>query len=182
MLGCRFLLKISRALCQAKDNPAPFGGINIIFAGDFAQLGPVREQRLFSYIDTGRATTIHGQEIVFGKLLWLTVNTVVLLTKIMRQTGTENEAFVDLLSRLRTVLSNVQPDWDDPKWASTPTIVSSNRVKDLINERATEAFAKRTGKPLHWYHSSDTRGNEPATRPDSSSDWNACHNNTKFRR
>ncbi|KAJ3846650.1 hypothetical protein EV368DRAFT_25879, partial [Lentinula lateritia] len=163
------LLKISRALSQAKDNTAPFGGINIIFAGDFAQLGPVREQRLFSYIDTRRATTMHGQEIVFGKLLWLTVNTVVLLTKVMRQTGIENKPFVDLLSHLRTgsctqsdydllntrVLGNVQPNWSDPQWASTPTIVSSNRVKDLINERATEAFAKRTGQPLYWYHSSD---------------------------
>ncbi|KAJ3878271.1 hypothetical protein F5051DRAFT_291430, partial [Lentinula edodes] len=155
MLGCRFLLKISRALSQAKDNNSPFGGINIIFAGDFAQLGPVREQRLFSYIDTRRATTIHGQEIVFGKLLWLTVKTVVLLTQIMRQTGTQNEPFVDLLSRLRIVVGNVQPDWNDPKWAGTPTIVSCNRVKDLINERATEAFAKHTGKPLYWYHSFD---------------------------
>ncbi|KAJ3915075.1 hypothetical protein F5877DRAFT_6223, partial [Lentinula edodes] len=169
MLGYRFLLKISRALCHAKDNTSPFGGINIIFAGDFAQLGPVREQKLFSYIDTRRATTVYGQEIVFGKLLWLTVKTVVLLTKIMRQNGSENETFVNLLSRLRTgtctqddyntldarVLGNVRPNWTDPKWSNIPTIVSSNRVKDVINERATEAFAKRTGKALHWYHSLD---------------------------
>ncbi|KAJ3911581.1 hypothetical protein F5877DRAFT_27864, partial [Lentinula edodes] len=169
MLGCRFMLKISRALCRAKDNNLPFGGINIIFAGDFAQLAPVREQRLFSFINTARVGTNYGQEIVFGKLLWLSVKTVVLLTQVMRQSGLENEPFVELLSRLRTgvctlddydilnsrIISTVQPNWCDAKWENTPTIVSNNRVKDMINERSTAAFAKRTGKPLHWYYASD---------------------------
>ncbi|KAJ4493162.1 hypothetical protein C8J55DRAFT_418102 [Lentinula edodes] len=157
MLGCRFMLKISRALCRAKDNNLPFGGINIIFAGDFAQLAPIREQRLFSFINTARVGTSYGQEIVFGKLLWLSVKTVVLLTQVMRQSGLENEQFVGLLSWLRTV----QPNWSDAKWQNTPTIVSDNRVKDMINERSTAAFARRTGKPLYWYYASDTRGGKP---------------------
>ncbi|KAJ3916322.1 hypothetical protein F5877DRAFT_10079, partial [Lentinula edodes] len=150
MLGCRFMLKISRALCRAKDCDLPFGGINVIFAGDFAQLAPVREQRLFSFINTARVGTSYGQEIVFGKLLWLSVKTVVLLTQVMRQSGIENQPFVELLSRLRT-----GPNWCDAKWENTPTIVSSNRVKDMINERSAAAFARRTGRPLHWYYASD---------------------------
>ncbi|KAJ3897808.1 hypothetical protein F5879DRAFT_770621, partial [Lentinula edodes] len=150
MLGCRFMLKISRALSKAKQNELPFGGINVIFAGDFAQLGPVRDPRLFSFIDTSRAGTVSGQEAIFGKLLWLSVTTVILLTEVMRQGGEENRTFVDLLQRLR-----MEPDWSSDKWQNTPTIVSNNRIKDLINERATEAYARRTGQKLHWYYSVD---------------------------
>ncbi|KAJ3927249.1 MAG: hypothetical protein NXY57DRAFT_869853, partial [Lentinula lateritia] len=151
MLGCRFMLKISHALSKAKQNELPFGGINVIFAGDFAQLGPVRDPRLFSFIDTSRAGTVGGQEAIFGKLLWLSVTTVILLTEVMRQGGEENRTFVDLLQRLR----NVEPDWSSDKWQHTPTIVSNNRIKDLINERVTEAYAQRTGQKLHWYYSVD---------------------------
>lgn len=38
MIRCSLLHDISHVLSIAKDNPAPFGGINVIFAGDFAQL------------------------------------------------------------------------------------------------------------------------------------------------
>ncbi|KAH7871982.1 uncharacterized protein C8R40DRAFT_1020621, partial [Lentinula edodes] len=151
MLGCRFLLKISRALSKAKQNELPFGGINIIFAGDFAQLGPVRDPRLFSFIDTSRVGTVSGQEAVFGKLLWLSVTTVVMLTEVMRQGGEDNRPFVELLERLRSG----RPDWNSEQWQFTPTIVSNNRIKDQINERATEAFARRTGQKLHWYYAAD---------------------------
>lgn len=48
MIGCDLMLTIHDALVDAKGNTAPFGGINIIFAGDFAQLPPVCASRLFS--------------------------------------------------------------------------------------------------------------------------------------
>ncbi|KAJ3846268.1 hypothetical protein EV368DRAFT_8701, partial [Lentinula lateritia] len=141
MLGCRFMLKISRPLGKAKQDKLPFGGINIIFAGDFAQLGPVHDPRLFSFVDTTRVGTASGQEAVFGKLLWLSVTTVVLLTVVMHQNGECNRPFVELLQHLRTA-----PDWTSEKWRDTPTIVSTNRIKDIINERAMEAYAQRTGQ------------------------------------
>lgn len=43
MIGCKLLHRISEALIQAKGNTSPFGGINVIFSGDFAQLPPVGE-------------------------------------------------------------------------------------------------------------------------------------------
>ncbi|KAJ3880114.1 hypothetical protein F5051DRAFT_304925, partial [Lentinula edodes] len=152
MIGCKFLHKISRALNNAKNNSAPFGGISIIFAGDFAQLGSVCDPRLFAFIPTSKGSTKSAQETLFGKLLWLSVNTVVMLTQVMRQMGAENAPFVELLQRLRVGSS---PNWNDPFWKGTPIIVSTNRAKDRINEKAAEAFAHKIGQPLHWYHCSD---------------------------
>jgi hypothetical protein len=100
MIGCRLLLKISKALNDAKQNQLPFGGLNRFFAGDFAQLPPVRETRLFSHMNTHDAKTLQGQQNMFGKLLLLSVNTVVILTEIMRQQGLGKREFISLLDCL----------------------------------------------------------------------------------
>ncbi len=171
MLGCSLLLDISEALNEAKGNTQPFGGINIIFAGDFCQLPPVAQTRLYSKLDTSRikSASKRGQRDILGKLLWLSVTKVIILTKIMRQSSADNTNFVDLLLRLRfgqctkddyetlnkRVIANLRPDCK--KWRNVPTIVSDNPTKDAINERATVAYAERTKQKLHWYYANDKR-------------------------
>jgi hypothetical protein len=169
MISCDFLTKIHNALVDAKGNTAPFGGINIIFAGDFAQLSPVSGKQLYAHIDTRRCGTTQGQKNIFGRLLWLSVKTVVLLRTIMRQSGTENERFVDFLSRLRQgkctqddyrllqsrVITNGIRHEGDCDWKDAPIIVCDNESKDELNIRMTMAFAQRTGRTLHWYHCTD---------------------------
>ncbi|KAG2130948.1 uncharacterized protein EDB93DRAFT_1094601 [Suillus bovinus] len=158
MLGCNFMLQISEVLIEAKGNTLPFGGINIIFAGDFSQLPPVGQPRLYGHINTYQVATKQGQNTVLGKLLWLSITTVVILTEVMRQQGAENETFVSLLSRLRTrLISNVRPDWK-LQWTEAPIIVSNNDVKDTFNTHAVLSFARRTNRALHWYHSTDYQG------------------------
>ena len=179
MIGCKMLYQISEALIEAKGNTSPFGGINLIVAGDFAQLPPVGESRLTASIDTSqsRQTSKRGQENVFGKLLWLSMNKVVILKQNMRQSGPENAPLVDLLTRLREgrctnkdyellssrVLQNMNVDWG--KWKNTPIIVSENAQKDALNIRAAEAFARKTNQPLHWYHAIDTHQRNIVTDP-----------------
>ena len=172
MIGCRLLLKISEALNDAKQNKSPFGGINVIFAGDFTQLPPVGETRLFAHINTHDIKTTQGQQNIFGKLLWLSVKTVVILTEVMRQHGTENRAFVSLLGCLRKgkcthndfdLLNSRQLPKSDvmrpgENWSNIPIIVSNNKCKDALNVRATAEFAARNRRPMHWYYATDTRG------------------------
>ncbi|KAJ6562053.1 hypothetical protein B0H19DRAFT_879204, partial [Mycena capillaripes] len=171
MIGCGLLSDISEALSIAKGTTDSFGGINIIFAGDFAQLPPVGQTRLYSHLMRPgmTAATRPSQKKVFGKLLWLSIQTVVLLTEIKRQSGPENAGFLSLLGRLREgrctepdyellntrVLSNLAVDWTDEGWRNAPLIVSENATKDAFNIKAAYAFAKRTGQPLHWYYASD---------------------------
>ena len=179
MIGCKMLYQISEALTEAKGNTSPFGGINLIVAGDFAQLPPVGKSRLTASIDTSqsRQTSKRGQENVFRKLLRLSINKVVILKQNMRQSGAENAPLVDLLTRLREgrcidkdydllssrVLQNMKIDWG--KWKNTPIIVSENAQKDALNIRATEAFTRNTNQPLHWYHATDTHQRNIVTDP-----------------
>jgi hypothetical protein len=169
MISCRFLYQISERLSIAKGNSSAFGGVNIIFAGDFAQLPPVREIKLFARIKhTFNASSKLGQSIVLGKLLWLSVKTIVILYEQHRQPGLENDVFVALLSRLREgrctsadyrlLQSRVltpEKYHADAKWIQAPMIVSDNATKDALNEKCTTHWARQMKKNVHWYYPAD---------------------------
>ncbi len=168
MVGTKLLVQISMALVLAKEDSTIFSGINIIFAGDFMQLPPVGDSKLFSWAPnkSGSDTTLKAMQ---GHLLWLSVDTVVVLMQVMHQWGDSNTSFVELLNRLRLgqctlddhralnqrLAEIVQPDWSSKEWATAPLIVTENTVKDAYNRRAMEAFAQHTGWALHYYYAAD---------------------------
>ncbi|KAG2746679.1 hypothetical protein P692DRAFT_201657170, partial [Suillus brevipes Sb2] len=135
------------ALMEAKGSTEPFGNVNIILAGDFAQLPPVGQTKLYSQVSIVNTGTKHGQQIIFGKLLWLSVKTVMILRQVMCQQGDSNHKFVDQLSHLR-VGKRTEANYE----LDAPIIVSDNDVKDALNVEASIAFAHGTHQTLHLYH------------------------------
>ena len=182
MLGCNMMVDIHEALIKATGSTEPFGGINVIFAGDFAQLPPVGDTKLYTHLSYAKLhmDTPSGQKTVFGKLLWRSVDTVVLLDEQMRQSGEGNAKFVSLLSRLRDgscteedfellntrLISVANEDLTTELWQNAPMIVSENAVKDAINVRATQAFAERTQQTVQWFEAIDTYFGAKLTDPD----------------
>ena len=88
MLDCLSLYKICERMCIAmKEENQPFGGINMIFAGDFAQLPPavaghpLYDHKVQSTIHTVKAD--REQQTSIGKALWHQFTTVVILRKNM---------------------------------------------------------------------------------------------------
>ena len=181
MISCEFLQTISVALGRATGlTDIPFGGLNVIFAGDLAQLPPVGETRLSSYIDPSRgAGTERGQQRLKGKLLWLSVSTVVLLQKNNRQSGIENVRFVELLTRLRDgncntsdyqlLLSRVVTaernilEWNLHPSKLIPIIVCNNSTKDAINLAMANSFAQKNNQRLISFTSFDENNGMPLT-------------------
>ena len=117
-----------------------------------------KSSRNWGYVYTASVTTAatnRGQGKALGRLLWLSVDTVVMLDESMRQSGRENAGFVDLLQRLRDGVCNAE-DYDllagrhlrkmnvqnRGAWKFAPVIVTSNATRDAINRRAAEAFAE----------------------------------------
>ena len=79
MIGAKFLAEVSRRLQLAKGDTgaaavSPFGGVNVIFTGDFGQLKPVQATTLFSHeciervlrIVSGNAKSLHAGVHVFS--------------------------------------------------------------------------------------------------------------------
>ncbi len=103
MISCHDLYKISARLAQiTNENEKPFGGMNLIFAGDFVQLPPVGKC-IYLYGRVNDSSSIIGQKNAIGKALWHQTTTVVILRENMRQTSqTKDDA------KFRTVLENMR--------------------------------------------------------------------------
>ncbi len=103
MISCQDLYKISARLAQlTNENEEAFGGMNMIFAGDFAQLPPVG-RCIYLYGRVNDSSSIIGQKNAIGKALWHQTTTVVILQENMRQTSQTQDD-----TKFRTVLENMR--------------------------------------------------------------------------
>ena len=89
MLSARDMYRINAQLAKVFDwADIPFGGLNMVFSGDFAQLPPaVGGEHVSLYPRTigSISTDMKSQEEAVGKALWHQVATVVILHLNMRQ-------------------------------------------------------------------------------------------------
>ncbi|PBK59134.1 hypothetical protein ARMSODRAFT_991203 [Armillaria solidipes] len=150
--------------------------MNMIFAGDFAQLPPAyggSGQALYSAYVGARSEAMRDQQAAIGKGLWHQVLTVVILRQNMCQ-RTQSEAD----SHLRTALENMRYRKCTPddisflnSWVSSPArgrdhisqteyrnvsiITAWNAHKDEINRIGCERYALETGQKLECFYSED---------------------------
>ena len=178
MLSCKDIYRISEKLAKVMNNTEePFGGLNMIFAGDFAQLPPAIGQEhasLYSRTVGSNPRSLHDQEAAIGKALWHQITTVVILRENMRQkTQTPDD------ERLREALSNMRykactpddiaflrsrisseiegrPSVSDQRFRNVSVITTLNLPKDVINDLGSQRFAMETGQELVNFYSEDT--------------------------
>jgi hypothetical protein len=106
MVGLNLLAKLNRIICSAKhvDPQVPFGGVNVIFFGDYLQYRPVYDAPLhtdFSLPSKKNSTKLPNEKEIqqrVARSLILQINCVVKLTQQMR---TEDLRYLELLERLR---------------------------------------------------------------------------------
>ena len=105
MVGSVTLYQMHKRLCEAKPENAdkPFGGVSVILMGDFDQLPPVLLKPMF-------AKQYRKCEME-GKNLYLQFDKVVKLSTVMRQQGSENAEFRDLLTKIAKGRLTL-PDWE----------------------------------------------------------------------
>ncbi|PPR07987.1 hypothetical protein CVT24_002699 [Panaeolus cyanescens] len=175
MVSCDHLAQISARLSAATQRPEAFGGLNVILAGDFAQLPPVGGKPLYSRkvstLRTARAG-LPQESDALGKHLWLQFTCVVILKKNMRQLGDslEERAFQTALQNLRfkactekdyNLLKSRVPkhnpslSLNSEPWKNVSIITARNCDKDLFNSIHAERFANEIGQQLHTFYSED---------------------------
>jgi hypothetical protein len=188
MLSCHDLYKISSQLAKAFNViDLPFGGMNMIFAGDFAQLPPVGGASLYSgsvgtQVDS--ALKPHNQEAAIGKALWHQVTTVVILRENMRQKTQSPEdaalrtALVNMrygactpddIKFLRKRIAGTRPDQPNvasKNFRNVAIICGVHSQKDRINQLGCERFAADTNQKLTNFYLVDNWGkdSDPATK------------------
>ncbi len=173
MISCTDLYKISAQLALLRNEAdSPFGGMNMIFAGDFAQLPPVGKS-ISLYGRVNDSSTVNGQKTAIGKALWHQTTTVVLLRENMRQklqtvndskfrTALENmryknctEQDIDYLISISSP-SAVNKKMQDDRFRNVSVITAQNVHRDRINELGSRRFAADHGLKLISFYSKDT--------------------------
>ena len=177
MLSCHNMYQVSAATAKATGNvDEPFGGINMIFAGDFAQLPPVNGAALdSSSVGTQLMSSMHirSQEETIGKALWHQITTVVILRENMRQrqqtiedtklrTALENMRYKactpDDVAFLRTRVAGkapLKPKLAQKRFRNVSIITAHNLQKDQINDLGAARFAADTNQTLTTFYSKD---------------------------
>jgi ATP-dependent DNA helicase PIF1 len=147
MCSAEFLDKISRYLQIVRRNDAPFGGVQMVFMGDFMQLPPVIKG------GGGAAAGAASAVFAFESAEWRRLAPrVIVLTQVMRQAN--DLEFATMLERLRW--GNCLPEdlaaltscKDRDFGAVRPTILFSiNRDVERVNTNSFMALLKNTGNP-----------------------------------
>jgi hypothetical protein len=94
MVACNYNYQIGSQLAKALNEfDLPYGRINMIFSGDFAQMPPVFGSPLYSGTvgtELMSCKTVQDQEAAIGKALWHQVTTVVILKREKNETKGTN--------------------------------------------------------------------------------------------
>ena len=187
MLSCIDMYNISAQLARLRDNTEePFGAVNMIFAGDFAQLPPgSKAAALYSDFRHAKSSSDYSQKAVIGKGIWHQTTTVVILRENMRQNGVGSNddklrAALDNMrykactpqdiDYLHTLLVESQPNGVkkllSPDFRNVSVITGINAHRDKINEMGVERFAKDTDQELESFYSIDTWNDSSAKAGD----------------
>ncbi|RPD64013.1 hypothetical protein L227DRAFT_584447 [Lentinus tigrinus ALCF2SS1-6] len=161
-------------MCAAlKNDGVPFGGINMIFAGDFAQLPPAMGGKALYAHDVGRV--IHRthdhlkQKASIGKAVWhqFTTQRSQTAEDAKLQTALENLRYRACTPQdIKLIQSRVaghgpgRPKLNQPRFRDVSVITSWNTYRDKINELGCERFAKENDQTLSTFYSVDKLGSE----------------------
>jgi PIF1-like helicase len=182
MVACHELYQISASLAKARNmTEVPFGGLNMIFAGDFAQLKPVFGSPLYSQsvgTSIDAAMSVRSQQSAIGKALWHQITTVVILRQNMRQnTQSANDAKfrralenmryaqcteedIDFLKTRIAGKNANQPNIAQKRYRNVSIITELNSQKDQLNRLGSLRFAKDTNQKLTDFYSDDELGED----------------------
>ncbi|CAF4972958.1 unnamed protein product [Rotaria sp. Silwood1] len=165
MVGLTLLAKLNRIISTAKhvDPQVPFGGVNVIFFGDYLQYRPVFDAPLhtdFTLSSKSKSCKLPTEKEIqqrVARSLILQINCVVKLTQQMR---TEDSRYLQLLERFR----HGQCDYDDYEllltrvvgqpsvgslcdspWNKAPILVFRNEVQTQLNKKAAIHNATQLG-------------------------------------
>ncbi|CAF3818885.1 unnamed protein product [Rotaria sp. Silwood1] len=185
MVGLNLLAKLNRIICSAKhvDPQVPFGGVNVIFFGDYFQYRPVYNAPLHTDFSlpskkkSGKLPTEKEIQRRVARSLILHINCMVKLTQQMR---TEDPRYLQLLERLRhgqcnyddyellltrvVGQSSVDSLRDEP-WNKAPILVFRNEVRTQLNNKVAIHKAAETRQAPIICVAQDTCKGEPIEDP-----------------
>ena len=163
MVGAELLFEIDHALRYAKENfDTYFGGVNMIFSGDFYQFPPIGATPLYNPLSHVPKTTTSEISKRLGQLAWKSVNSVIELTEQERMKEDPEYALAVLRLRVRRCIDEDRDIFNSRriKTADYPSgidlseidesicvIVNKNFIRENINNYKAQAECSKPDSP-----------------------------------
>ena len=166
MLGCSKLIELDVTLQKLKKNSAPFGGLDMIIVGDYAQLPPVKQTCVIESMV--RSTLIHTPTNE------MTMKTAALFSRFVKYDLEEfNRSkscplLSSLLKQFRSCLSGLgsftledikrigvvdaKACAKDGQFGNSTFLVTTRKEKDAIISFAGKMWGEENGHPLFWWY------------------------------
>lgn len=164
LLSAQLLCEIDHALRYAKERPDEwFGGVTIIFAGDFYQYPPVIGTALYTPISMYAGQSNDEIQRRLGRMAWKTVDTVLELTE--QQRMKDDPEYASAVQRLRTrechledmelfnsrlMKSASRPDGVDMgnvENCDAAVIVNTNLLREVLNMEKARSVCSQSAEP-----------------------------------
>lgn len=157
IVGCTLLVTMHLKLQILKSNILSFGGINIMFSGDFSQFSLINDKSLYSTtIQLIFAFTSSIQKKVIGKSLWenyiwfksivfieqMQQNKDIQYVKLLENLGIFKKLKLDFDLLKTCFLSNSNLNLFDDSWKATTFIVPRNELWNAINHYMIDIHLK----------------------------------------
>jgi len=158
LLSLQLLAQIDHALWYAKERPDQwFGGVHIIFAGDFYQFPPVGGSPLYSPIASYAGQNDAEVQKRLGRLAWKMVNVVINLTdqqrmkddveygdavkrlRVRKCTEDDVDLFNSRVMKMSSKLDGV--DLSSVSTEDTTAIITTNKLCEVLNARKAQAVS-----------------------------------------
>ncbi|KAE8218026.1 hypothetical protein CF319_g8017 [Tilletia indica] len=170
MTSCETMAEIDQSLRVGKEVlDVPFGGVNVLFAGDLCQLPPVGATPLYRTYASTNLTMDNRTKAHLGRAVWKEVTKVVEFTEQMRM---RDEDMAETLSRLRlrkcvaadarllnanVLKSDKSPDGlslqDRPE---VMVLTRTNHTVRTLNHEKAAAHGLAKGAEVHQSYADDT--------------------------
>ena len=166
MLGCAKLLELDTTLQKLKKTSAPFGGLDVIIVGDFAQLPPVKQTSLIE--------AMASSLLLHTPVTEASLKTTALFSRFRKFELQEfvrckpNSPIASLLRQFRSCLPGIgsftvedikrigvldrKTLTDDSEFGDATFLVSTRKEKDAIISFAGKMWAEENNRPLYWWY------------------------------
>ena len=180
MIGCLKLLKVDSVLKKVFKDTRPFGGLNVLLAGDFAQLPAIRQSTIIdTMVNSTKMYVDHSDveiqvEALFGLFKKFELQGFKrskdckkmrkLLKKFRDYENLEPTLSENDLKRIGVLNKEVLRN--DPEFKDASILVTTRKERDAINRRSGREWARKHGVPVFWWYQRSTKEMEDTLAAD----------------
>ena len=172
MMGCSKFTELDEMLKKAKNCDLPFGGLDLLLVGDFAQLPAVKQTSLHDALVQSTQKYIAPEEHVMEAAALIAKFRKFEL-KTLHRSGECNK-LKELLLRYRN-LDNSEPSitmkdieeigvlnrkvlTKDPNFKDATILVATRRERAELSRKIGQRFARERGVPFYWWYKRPSKG------------------------